>query len=244
MTGRLAARQFGRTASLHAETETRRYPADLVLGLCDPAEDDLHLDVGTGPGTLAGILAPHVARTVGTDVTPEMLDLFVARTPGASPALGDAHRLPFAGGSFTLVTCGSVLHHLEDPALAVREAARVLRPGGRLLLVDMAGPESEARRAARDEVERIRDPSHVRTLAPPEVQAMLEEAGLALKAEERQVEDRRDEDWARLAGADVERVRNALRARRRLAAGFLALRWEDDGFVFRRERAYYLAVKP
>jgi ubiquinone/menaquinone biosynthesis C-methylase UbiE len=238
-----AARQFGRMANVYAEAEDRRYPEDFILGLCDPDEDDLHLDVGTGPGTIAGILAPLVGGVVGTDVSPEMLDLFETRTPGGRSVLADAHRLPFNEGSFTLVTCGSVFHHLEDPASAVDEVARVLRPGGRFLLIDMAGPENPGRREARDEVERVRDPSHVHILAPSRVHAFLEAAGFEIKAEERQVEDKRDEDWARVAGADLEKVREALRLRQKVAAGFLALRWEGDGFIMRRERAYYLAVR-
>lgn len=240
---RSAARQFGKMANVYAEEADRRYPEDFVLGLCDPDEDDFCLDLGTGPGTIAGVLAPLVGGVVGTDVSPEMLDLFETRTPGARSVLADAHRLPFKEGSFTLVTCGSVFHHLEDPASAVDEVARVLRPGGRFLLIDMAGPENPGRREARDEVERARDPSHVHILAPSQVHAFLEAAGFEIKAEERQVEDKHDEDWARIAGADVEKVREALRLREKVAAGFLALRWEGDGFIMRRERAYYLAVR-
>ncbi|HEX9891550.1 MAG TPA: class I SAM-dependent methyltransferase [Actinomycetota bacterium] len=243
MTGRPVARQFGRVADIYAEAETRRYPPDLVLGLADPDHDDLHLDVGTGPGTLAGLIGPHVTRSVGTDVTPEMLDLCMSRTHGVDCIRADAHRLPFEEEAFTLVTCGSVFHHLEDPVQAVTEAARVLRPGGRFLLIDMAGPEHPARRQARDEVERARDYTHVGILAPSQVQAMLDGAGFDLREEERQVEDRRDDDWARVAGADLEAVRKELRRHQRLAGGFQALRWEGDHFLFRRERAYYLAVR-
>ncbi|HEV2906731.1 MAG TPA: class I SAM-dependent methyltransferase, partial [Actinomycetota bacterium] len=136
---RSAARQFGKMANVYAEEADRRYPEDFILGLCDPDEDDSYLDLGTGPGTIAGVLAPHVGALVGTDVSPEMLDLFESRTSGAPSVLADAHRLPFKEGSFTLVTCGSVFHHLEDPATVVDEVARVLRPGGRFLLNDLAG---------------------------------------------------------------------------------------------------------
>ena len=238
-----AARQFGKMASVYAEEADRRYPEDFILGLCEPDEEDTHLDLGTGPGTIAGVLAPLVGEVVGTDVSPEMLDLFETRVPGGRSVLADAHRLPFKEGSFTLVTCGSVFHHLEDPASVVDEVARVLRPGGRFLLIDMAGPENPGRREARDEVERVRDPSHVHILAPSQVHSFVEAAGFEIKAEERQGGDKRDDDWARLAGADVEKVREALRLRERVAAGFLALRWEGDGFIMRRERAYYLAVR-
>ena len=243
MSQRPVARQFGRVADIYAEAEMRRYPPDLVLGLADPDHEDHHLDVGTGPGTLARMIAPHVRWSAGTDVTPEMVDLCTTRAPATACVMADAHRLPFDAATFTLVTCGSVYHHLEDPSLAVREGARVLRRGGRFLLIDMAGPEHPARRQARDEVERVRDYTHVGILAPSQVRAMLDAAGFDVRAEDRQVEDKRDEDWVRLAGADLEAVRKELWRTQKLAGGFQALRWEGDHFVFRRERAYYLAVK-
>ena len=243
MNERPVARQFGRVADIYAEAEMRRYPPDLVLGLADPGHEDRHLDVGTGPGTLARLIAPHVISSVGTDVTPEMIDLCATQTPALNCVLADAHRLPFLDRSFTLVTCGSVYHHLEDPALAVAEAARVLRRGGRFLLIDMAGPDNPVRRQARDEVERVRDYTHVGVLAPSQVRAMLEVNGFEVREEDRQVEDKRDEDWARVAGADLEAVRKELWRTQKLAGGFQALRWEGDHFVFRRERAYYLAVR-
>ena len=243
MSERPVAKQFGRVADIYAEAEMRRYPPDLVLGLADPDHEDLHLDVGTGPGTLAGLIGPHVTRSVGTDVTAEMLDLCLSRTHGVDCVRADAHRLPFEDGSFTLVSCGSVYHHLEDPGLAMAEAFRVLRPGGRFLLVDMAGPDHPARRQARDEVERVRDYTHVGILAPSQVHRMLQESGFQLREEERQVEDKRDEDWVRVAGADLEAVRKELWRHQKLAGGFMALRWEGDHFLFRRERAYYLSVK-
>ena len=243
MTERPVAKQFGRLANVYTASETRRYPPDFVLGMADPDHDDLHLDIGTGPGTLAGLIAPHVTRSFGTDVTPEMIALCASRTPRIDCVLADAHRLPFEAGSFTLVTCGSVYHHLEDPELAMAEAARVLRPGGRFLLIDMAGPEHAVRRQARDDVERVRDFTHVGILSPTQVHAMLWATHLDLRDEDRQIEDKRDDDWARVAGADLDAVRQELRRTRGLAGGFQALSWQTDHFVFRRERAYYLAVK-
>ncbi|HEV8681374.1 MAG TPA: methyltransferase domain-containing protein [Actinomycetota bacterium] len=240
---RRTADQFGRTARTYAQQELGRYLSDLVLELAEPSLGDRYLDVGTGPGTLPRLLGPIVDLTVGTDVTREMLRLFVEALPEALAIQADAVRLPFADGSFTLVTNGSVLHHVEDPMEALREAARVLRPGGRFLLIDMAGPEEPAGRAVRDEVERIRDPSHVRILAPSQIQAMLEDAGFRLHRTERQADEKWDEDWVRLAGADLAAVRDALARHQSVNAGFVALWREADGFRFRRERGYYLAVK-
>ncbi|HEV8571557.1 MAG TPA: methyltransferase domain-containing protein [Actinomycetota bacterium] len=240
--GRTAAEQFGRMALTYARRELGRYPSELVE-LARPSPGDRYLDVGTGPGTLARLLSPRVSLTVGTDLTGEMLRLYVEAVPTARAVQADALSLPFAEASFSLVTNGSVLHHLDDPERSLAEVARVLSPGGRFLLIDMAGPEDPERRSARDKVERVRDPSHVGILPPSRVRAMLEKTGFELREEERQAEEKSDEDWVRLAGGDLRSVRQALAAHESLKAGFVALWRHGEGFVFRRERAYYLAVK-
>jgi ubiquinone/menaquinone biosynthesis C-methylase UbiE len=240
---RPAAEQFGRTAELYARSQGRRYPTAMVLRLTDPRPDDRYLDVGTGPGTLLRLIGRSVALSVGTDITPEMLARLEPGDARASAVRADAHRLPFAGGAFTLATCGSVFHHLDRPEDAATEVARVLVPGGRFLLIDMAGPEEPERRAARDDVESIRDPSHVAILQPSRARAILEKAGFELVAETPQIDEVRDHLWCELADADVDAVRDALRRHESIEAGFVGLRREGEGFVVRRERRYYLGSK-
>jgi len=243
VSARKAVETFAPTAERYARQEMGRYVPDIVLGLAEPVEADRLLDLGAGPGTLTRLLEPYVGLAVGLDVTPQMLDEYRLRTRGVA-VVADGECLPFADASFTLVVCGSVFHHLADPAAATKEVARVLQPGGRFLLIDMVAPEEPARRAARDRVEAARDPSHIATLSPSMVHAALTWAGLRPRAEERQMEDKRDDEWVELTGGDLERVREAIRADEGEAAGFLALRWEPAGhYVFRRERGYYLAVK-
>jgi ubiquinone/menaquinone biosynthesis C-methylase UbiE len=230
-------------ADLYARSQGRRYPKEMVLRLADPRPEDRYLDVGTGPGTLVRMIGPAVAFTVGTDITPEMLGRFDPGDARAAAVRADAYRLPFGDGAFTLATCGSVFHHLEEPEDAATEVARVVDAGGRILLVDMAGPEEPKLRAARDEVESVRDPSHVAILEPSRARALLEAAGFQLVAETRQVDEIRDDLWCRLADADVEAVRAVLRRHEPTGAGFVALRREGDAFVMRRERRYYLGAK-
>jgi ArsR family transcriptional regulator len=99
------------------------------------------LDVGTGAGFLLKTLAPIAGRAVGLDVSSDALRLARTTVHGAGLIQcvfrrGDMYRLPCHDDEFDTVTMGRVLSHAADPAAALAEAFRVLRPGGRLVLVD------------------------------------------------------------------------------------------------------------
>jgi ubiquinone/menaquinone biosynthesis C-methylase UbiE len=101
------------------------------------------LDLGTGTGRLLEIFAPLYRRGVGIDMSREMLavaraNLDKAGIGNAQVRQGDIYAPPVERDSFDLVTIHQVLHYLDDPALAIREAARLLRPAGRLIIVDFA----------------------------------------------------------------------------------------------------------
>ena len=101
------------------------------------------LDIGTGTGRLLELLAPRIASGLGVDASRAMLALARARLARAglghcAVRLADMYRLPLPDASFDVVVLQMVLHHAETPAEALAEAARVLRPGGRLLAIDLA----------------------------------------------------------------------------------------------------------
>jgi len=101
------------------------------------------LDIGTGTGRLLELLAPRIAAGLGVDASRAMLALARARLARAGLAhcavrLADMYRLPLADGAFDAVVLQMVLHHAETPADALMEATRVLRPGGRLIVIDLA----------------------------------------------------------------------------------------------------------
>jgi ArsR family transcriptional regulator len=101
------------------------------------------LDLGTGTGRMLQLCAPKAERAVGVDLSREMLAVARANLDGAdyrNCALrqAPAERLPFADMSFDVALSHMVMHFLADPGEAIREAARVLRPKGRLILVDFA----------------------------------------------------------------------------------------------------------
>lgn len=97
-------------------------------------------DLGCGTGAVSEALAPHVDRLVAIDRAAPMLARAAARLaawPHAEVRQGELSDLPLPEASVDLAVCALVLHHLREPVEALREAARVLRPGGALALIDM-----------------------------------------------------------------------------------------------------------
>jgi ubiquinone/menaquinone biosynthesis C-methylase UbiE len=134
------------------------------------------VDIGTGTGRMIELFGRAAEQALGIDRSPEMLRL--ARAKLAEAGLdsvelrqGDMYSLPLASGSAETVIIHQVLHYAQNPAAAVAEAARLLSPGGRLLIVDFAPHEREELRAA---------DAHVRLgFADEAILKHFEEAGLS-----------------------------------------------------------------
>lgn len=110
------------------------------------------LDLGTGTGRMLTLLGNRVDRAVGIDLSKEMLavaraNLDRAGLPHCQVRLGDLYQLPLPGDSVDVAIMHQVLHFLEDPADALAEAARVLRPGGQLLVVDFGRHDIDSLRS-------------------------------------------------------------------------------------------------
>ena len=144
---RAASESFQRTGADWDEMRALNLPARAVeqalLDLLPPAAIGRMLDIGTGTGGLLETLAPRVSMALGIDASRAMLALARARLarPGlahCSVRQADMYRLPLGDGGFDLVVLQMVLHYAEDPEGVLAEAARVLRPGGRLVIVDLA----------------------------------------------------------------------------------------------------------
>jgi len=114
-----------------------------LLKLIGKRPVDSLLDLGTGTGRVLQLLSDVYRRAVGIDASRDMLsvaraNLDKAGIVKASVRQGDILNLPLEAQDFDLVIIHQVLHFLDQPELAIAEAARVLRPGGRLLIVDLA----------------------------------------------------------------------------------------------------------
>jgi SAM-dependent methyltransferase len=180
--------QFGKTAAAYVSSATHASGEDLerLIALAAPRRGERALDLGCGVGHTLGRIAPLVAFAVGADATLEMLQAGRASVVSASNAAfaqSDATALPFAEATFHLVTCRSAAHHFSDAASAFREVARVLRPGGRFVLADNYAPDDPALDLFINELETLRDASHVRNHTLAGWRALLRDAGLRAGAE-------------------------------------------------------------
>jgi SAM-dependent methyltransferase len=180
-----AQARFGAFAQGYVESRTHAAGADLerLVELAVPQPDWRVLDVATGGGHTALKFAPLVGMVIALDLTLAMLQAarrFIQEkgVRNIEMTVGDAGALPFPAASFDLVTCRIAPHHFPDCFRFVQECARVLKPGGMLLVEDNTVPDDE--RAARyvDAFERLRDPSHHRLYAPYEWEGMFLDAGL------------------------------------------------------------------
>lgn len=123
-----------------------------LLGLLPGGAIKDLVDIGTGTGKLLEILGPKVAQAIGIDLSRDMLGVARANLETAGlrhcqVRYGDMYMLPLASQSADLTTIHLVLHYADDPAQVIAEAARVLRPGGRLIVVDFAPHKLEFLRA-------------------------------------------------------------------------------------------------
>lgn len=142
-----AASYFSKNAEQWDELRRLHVPDDAVekamLDIVGTTPFQSMLDIGTGTGLLLKLFAPLYTRGIGVDINREMLavarvNLDHAGISHAQVRLGDVAALPVDNETFDLVTIYQVLHFLDDPQSAIGEAQRVMRAGGRLIIVDFA----------------------------------------------------------------------------------------------------------
>ncbi len=139
------AAKWGEIRSLYVDE--REVEKALVARIADTAVRDM-IDIGTGTGRMIEVLGPRVEHAVGVDLSPDMLmvarsNLDKARLRNCLVRQGDMYQLPVPSASFDAAVIHQVLHFAESPGAVIGEAARVLRPGGKLIVADFESHDLE-----------------------------------------------------------------------------------------------------
>jgi SAM-dependent methyltransferase len=184
----LNEQQFGGSAAhyvaspVHAEGEDLKQIAEIASRLPEGARV---IDLGCGGGHVSYAVAPHVGSVVAYDFSPEMVAAVTAEAgrrglANVTARQGPAEALPFPDASFDAIFCRYTAHHWADVRLALREARRVLKPGGIAVFEDIVAPELPVLDTFLQAFELMRDPSHVRDYSMAEWVEMTTQAGFAV----------------------------------------------------------------
>ena len=183
----LTVKQFGSNAELYLASEVHSKGVDLdqVVAVAQQRRSVRALDLGCGAGHVAYALARGGAvRVVAYDPSSVMLNVVAEealrrRHDALETIVGAAEKLPFEDGSFDLVLTRYSAHHWADVPRALEECARVIAPGGRLIVIDVVAPQSPLLDTSLQVIEFLRDASHVRNYRVSEWREMHKAAGFA-----------------------------------------------------------------
>jgi ubiquinone/menaquinone biosynthesis C-methylase UbiE len=181
-TKRSTRRWFDRRAASYESGFTSRWRDPVQRGslaALDLTAEDRVLDVGCGTGAASRAAAELAGTVVGIDLSPQMIRQAVRladRIENVHFEVADVEKLPFGDHEFTSVLCSNSFHHYPDPLRATREMARVLAPGGRLVIGDACADRATARIA--DRFLRWFEPGHVRLYRSGELVSFLHRSGL------------------------------------------------------------------
>lgn len=250
-----AQEQFARQSRNYGGNHILAEISDVTAGLREvalPARARV-LDVACG----AGHTGLHLA-SLGHEVTlSDLAAPMLARVREAAAARGlhvitrehPAESLPDPADTFDLVTCRVAAHHFSSPALFIKETARVLRPGGWLLLIDGSVPDDHPEPEAwLHELEKLRDPSHARFLTPREWTELCAAASLVVLRAALQPMKQPDLEWyfeaAATPAANRRRVRELIDTASPTVRAAFSLGEEDGKTVWWWPRLTLVAQKP
>jgi ubiquinone/menaquinone biosynthesis C-methylase UbiE len=242
--------QFTRTADVYARMRqtTDERDLDAIVAIADPKSSARALDVACGPGFLTLALARRCAEATGFDATDAFLDLArkEARDRGQDNIQfqqGNAEALPYDDGAFDLVTCRAAFHHFPEPDRVLAEMTRVAAPGGRVLVADLLGSESDEQAQLHDRVERLCDPTHTRALPASEFSHLFANAGLVSVRDIHSSLDYDLDEWIAHGAPDDESRREIVALMESWVAedpADLRVRREDGGLRFSHQTALFV----
>ena len=162
---------------------------DYTVRMTMPKKTDSVLEVAAGTCVCGRSLAPYADHVICLDATPAMLE--IGKTECEKNCIrnitflkGYAEEVPFLDGSFDIVISRLAFHHFAGVEEPFAEMVRVLKPGGKLIMIDMIAGNEDLRDEV-DRIERLRDPSHIRDLSLSEMRDLYESNGLTVVTQER-----------------------------------------------------------
>jgi len=236
-----AQQQFRRRAASYAMPST---PMDgkfaaFMISISGAGKADNVLEMACGAGSTAIAFAERCKSVVGIDVVAEPLararQQAVSRgITNAAFTLSEVERVPFGEAAFTGAICRFSFHHFVNPDLVFAEMARVVAPGGWMVISDMASSEDPERAAFHNQLERLCDPTHTRTLPVSEFEGMFAERGFRTVMKVARDARLTLDDWIRFGGAPPE---NAAKLRELVESSIdtdrAGLRFTRDGGTIR-----------
>ena len=225
---------------------------ETVVAFAAPSADMHALDVATGSGNTAAAIAPHVESVVAIDIAPAMLErtreLAIKRgLTNVSTELMDVEAMRFPDACFELVTSRIAPHHFLDIDRALREIARVVVRSGAFVVEDSVVPEDPQLDRFLNDIEILRDPTHIRSLTPSEWRSKLIAAGFIPTRETTCRKTHDIAEWIGRAGLDaagIDAVYDAFAAAPPSAiaaysievADGRAIRFTDEKIIIRAEK--------
>ncbi len=214
----LVKAQFARNAEAYVKSRSHSQGSDLakILDWTKPSDSWRCLDVATGGGHVARILSPHVGFVVAVDLTPEMLQaarrsIEETGVQNVIYVVSDAEDLPFLDETFNLVTCRIAPHHFKDKNAFLRQVFRVLKSGGKFVMIDNVAPEDPVLDRDMNTFEKLRDESHVRCSTISQWKEMLGAAAFSIIREETVRKTYEFREWAARTARSSEQVENVRR---------------------------------
>lgn len=182
------------TSKTHANSEE----LEKMITWTAPNKEMVMLDIATGGGHVAKKFSSHVKNVIATDLTPEMLQEthnHLINYTNIQYVIADAESLPFLDQSFDIVSCRIAAHHFPNPIKFIEETNRVLKPKGIFIFVDNISSEDNELDLYVNELEKLRDPSHIRSLKVSEWKQIISTYPLSIRKEQLQKKILPFQDW-------------------------------------------------
>ena len=250
----LATFDHGVAAAFDSSDERVRLRVADVIKFAQLTPEQRILDVGTGAGLLPIMLAEaNLGNIVGVDISPAMLERAELLRLSSAPdiarhvdfRLAAAQLLPFRKERFDALFCRLVLHLTNKPDAILREARRVLRTGGVLVLVGLLSADDPVKRATQNAIETRRNRAHVAARSSQQYHDMVESAGFTIEAEKAVTYERELDEWLTELSSesgDAAVVRDMMEASLETDAAGINVRRNGDTLYF-DQRMYFLRAR-